>query len=277
MTEAKVKQAGVMGWPIGHSRSPRLHGYWLKQYNIKGSYVPLAVPPENLAQELLALHSRGFAGVNLTIPHKETALKLVDHIDLLAKRTGAINTIIVGLDGSLTGQNTDIFGFSENLKASGFKLNARPAVILGAGGAARAVIVALQDMGCTDIRLVNRTKARAEQLAASFDHITNAYEWNEAKKALEDVGLLINTTSLGMMEQPPLSLDLKTLPKEAWVTDLVYAPLMTDLLKQANQKGHRVVDGLGMLLHQARPGFTAWFGVEPEVTPELRAHVLESV
>ena len=272
---AEKKIAGVMGWPVEHSLSPRLHGYWLKQYGINGEYLRLPVQPEALPHELKALAAKGFRGVNLTVPHKELALSVVNDIEPLAKRVGAVNTVVVQPDGKLSGRNTDVFGFTQNLLTAGFKPNNTAATLLGAGGAARAGLVALLDMGFTDIRLVNRTKEKAEKLAHEFDaQRIKAYDWNDAR-ALQGSGLLANATSLGLKGQPALEIALETLPKEAWVTDMVYAPLQTDLLKQAAARGNKTVDGLGMLLHQARPAFHAFFGVDPEVTPELRAHVLE--
>ena len=279
MITGKAKLAGVMGWPVSHSRSPRLHGYWLEHYGIDGAYVPMAVPPDKLSQALRARPHLGFRGVNLTLPHKEAALGIIEHIDPAAKRIGAINTVVVRDDHTLEGRNTDAFGFTENIKQAGFSLNANPiATVLGAGGAARAVIVTLQDMGFTEIRLVNRTPKRAEQLAHELEQagcVITVTPPSQTAAALADTALLVNTTSLGMVGQPPLELDLKTLPQAAWVTDIVYVPLVTDFLARAAAHGCRTVDGLGMLLHQARPGFKAWFGVEPEVTATLREFVME--
>lgn len=260
--------AGVMGWPIGHSRSPRLHDFWMREHKIVGFYVPLAVPPERLEQALRALPSLGFRGVNLTLPHKEAALGLVDEIEPLARRIGAVNMVTVRADGTLEGRNTDAYGFAENLRAAGYKPNG-PATVLGAGGAARAVVVALQEMACPEIRLVNRTRERAAKLAAELGCVVGD------ETALKDSLILVNATSLGMPGQPSLEIDLAPLSPEAWVTDIVYTPLETDLLRRARARGLRTVDGLGMLLHQARPAFAAWFGAEPQVIPELRQAVLE--
>jgi shikimate dehydrogenase len=273
--------AGVMGWPVGHSLSPRLHGFWLRQHRIDGAYLPLAVAPERLGQALRALPALGFRGVNLTIPHKEPALALVDRTTPAAARIGAVNTVIVGQDG-LVGDNTDGYGFIASLAAGApdWRAGAGPAVLLGAGGAARAVAIALIDAGAPELRLVNRTLARARTLAAQLADA--AYErgaaltvlpW-QAEDALAGATLLVNTTSLGMAGQPPLEIDLAPLPVRALVTDIVYNPLETGLLAAARVRGHAVVDGLGMLLHQARPGFRAWFGVDPEVGDALRATVL---
>jgi shikimate dehydrogenase len=271
----KAKLAGVMGWPVGHSRSPRLHGYWLKHLGIDGAYVPLAVKPEDFEQVLRALPRMGFAGANVTVPHKEQALALADHVEPLARRIGAVNTLVVRPDGSIEGRNTDAFGFLENLRHGAPHWNvAEPAVVLGAGGAARAVCAALVDAGVPDIRLVNRSRDRAEKLAAEIGGRFTVVDWESGADALAGVGLLVNTTTLGMSGQPPLVLDLSALPLHAVVNDIVYAPLMTDLLVAAAARGNRAVDGLGMLLWQALPGFEAWFGARPEVTPALRAYVL---
>lgn len=275
----KAKIAGVIGWPVEHSRSPRLHGYWLKKHGIDGAYVPLPVKPENIKQAIRALAALGFKGANVTIPHKENILSYIDHVDLHAKRVGAVNTIIVKEDGFLEGINTDVFGFTENIRPflqTVDKGRFNSATILGAGGAARAIIVALQEAGCAEIRLVNRTRERAEHLAKEFISGGNirVFDWSKTKEALKGTALLINTSALGMVGQPPLEIDISPLPEDAWVTDIVYAPLITELLKKAQARKLRVIDGLGMLLHQARPGFAAWFGIEPEVTDELRRHVI---
>lgn len=273
----KAKLAGVMGWPVSHSRSPRLHGFWLDRYQIDGAYVPLAVPPEKISEALRALSSLGFKGCNVTIPHKEAAFEAVDRLTGRAKKIGAVNTVMVDENGGLTGDNTDGYGFIENLKAgaAGWRTE-KPAAVLGAGGAARGVLVALQDAGVKNILLTNRTKQRAEALAADLGGI-EVVDWSERSDCLEDVGLLVNTTSLGMSGQAPLDMTLSGLNAEAVVTDIVYSPLKTDLLLKAEQRGNTVVDGLGMLLHQARPGFAAWFGVEPEVDDALRSFVLEDL
>ncbi|MCH8835994.1 MAG: shikimate dehydrogenase, partial [Proteobacteria bacterium] len=268
--------AGVMGWPIGHSLSPRLHGYWLRQYAVDGAYVPLAVRREDFAGAVRMLPRLGFAGANVTVPHKEAALAAVDEAAGEARRIGAVNTIVVRADGSLMGWNSDGFGFMENLKAGVAEWNPGlgPAVVLGAGGAARAVCAALVDGGVPELRLVNRTASRAEALAADIGGPIEVVSWAERESALDGARLLTNTTTLGMAGNPPLDLALERLPPEAAVTDIVYAPLRTPLLVAAAARGNPTVDGLGMLLHQARPGFAAWFGVEPEVTDEMRAFVL---
>ncbi|WP_431856807.1 shikimate dehydrogenase [Azospirillum sp.] len=272
----KAKLAGVMGWPVGHSRSPRLHGFWLEAYGIDGAYVPLAVPPERAAEAIRVLPALGFRGCNVTVPHKEIAAAAVDHLDETARRAGAVNTIVVREDGSLEGRNTDGFGFLENLKAGapGWTATAGPAVVLGAGGAARAVVASLIDDGAPEVRLLNRTRARAEALAADIGDGVRVFDWVSRETLLADAALVVNTTTQGMHGQPPLDLSLEALAPAAVVTDIVYTPLITPLLAAAHARGNRVVDGLGMLLHQARPGFAAWFGTEPEVTEELRRFVL---
>lgn len=275
----KARVAGVMGWPVGHSRSPRLHGYWLEHYGIDGAYVPLPVKPDSLGRALAALPALGFAGVNLTLPHKEAALKFLTRIDRMAERIGAVNTVTVESDGALAGSNTDAFGFIENLKAGAPRWRAGdgPAVVLGAGGAARAVGVALLEAGVPEIRLVNRTRDRAEALAAALDPRCHAVGWVDRGESLKSINLLVNTTSLGMAGQPPLDLDLSRLPPSAIVNDIVYVPLETPLLAAARRRGNPVVDGLGMLLHQGRPGFKAWFGVDPDVTAGLRRALVEDL
>ena len=271
-----ARLAGVIGWPIAHSRSPRLHGYWLERYGIDGAYLPFAVRPERLAPALTALPALGLSGINVTLPHKEAALGRCARVTEAARRIGAVNTIVVTEDGELEGSNTDAFGFLAHLAASqpGFRLDSGPAVLLGAGGAARAIAVALLDAGAPELRLVNRTKARAERLAAALGPRVRLVDWAERGTALAGAALLVNSTTLGMTGQPPLDLDLAALPRAAVVYDIVYVPLETPLLAAARARGHAVVDGLGMLLHQARPGFAAWFGREPEVDAALRDFVL---
>ncbi len=266
-----------MGWPVSHSLSPRLHGYWLKELGIDGTYVPLAVPPEDFETSLRDLPNRGFTGVNVTLPHKKAAAAAVDTLDATARRIGAVNTIVFGPDGSLTGSSTDGFGFMENLKSGAPEWSADkgPAVVIGAGGAARAVAAALLDAGAPELRLANRTPAKAEALAGDIGGAIHIVPWEDRASALADAQLLVNTTTLGMTGEDPLDLDLGPLPPETVVTDIVYAPLITPLLEEARTRGNLTVDGLGMLLHQARPGFSQWFGVEPVVTDALRAFVLE--
>jgi shikimate dehydrogenase len=276
MISGAARVAGIVGWPIAHSLSPRLHGLWLRYYRIDGAYVPLPVRPEHLSDALSTLPRLGFRGVNLTFPHKERALELVHDATPAARRIGAVNTIVVDTRGLLIGSNTDAFGFVESLRETipGWRADRGPAVVLGAGGAARAIVFALAEEGVPEIRLINRTAARANALAADFGGPISPLPWTERSKALTGALLLINTTTLGMHHQPPLDLDLAELPRNAVVCDIVYAPLETPLLAAANARGNPVVDGLGMLLHQARPGFAAWFGRMPDVMPDLREHLL---
>ena len=275
----KTIKAGVMGWPVSHSLSPRLHGYWLKTYGVNGTYEAMAVKPDAFAQALKDLSGKGFAGVNITVPHKEAALAAVDVSEAEAIRTGAVNTIVVRPDGTLLGRNTDVYGFMKNLESrhSNLPLEQGPAVVLGAGGAARAVCTSLIDGGVAELRLVNRTLSRAEALADHIGGPIKIYSWKERDLALDDALLLVNATSLGMGGGTALEMNLTRLPPEAVVNDIVYTPLETPLLRAAAKRGNPVVDGLGMLLHQARPGFAAWFGVEPEVTRGLRSWMLKGL
>ena len=272
------KVAGVMGWPVAHSRSPVLHNYWLRLHRINGVYIPMAVDPVGLADALRALPQLGFAGCNITVPHKENAMTLVDEIDDLAKKVGAINTVIVGEKGKLIGRNTDVFGFTKNLESAGNAWNKKKlALVVGAGGAARAIIVALAESGCSDIRITNRTNDRAVALASEMQGLSKKITpiaWQDRDDAMRDCALLVNTTTQGMQGQPPLDIDLRALNDAALVTDLVYTPLLTPLLIEAKRRGHPIVDGLGMLLHQAVPGFAAWFGATPVVDDAARDIVL---
>jgi shikimate dehydrogenase len=276
MISGAARVAGVVGWPIAHSLSPRLHGLWLRHYRIDGAYVPLPVRPEHLGDALSTLPRLGFRGVNVTFPHKERALELVHEATPAARRIGAVNTIVVDTQGLLIGSNTDAFGFVESLRETipGWRADRGPAVVLGAGGAARAIVFALAEEGVPEIRLINRTAARTNALAADFGGPVRPLPWTERSKALAGALLLINTTTLGMHHQPPLDLDLAELPHDAIVCDIVYAPLETPLLAAANARGNPVVGGLGMLLHQARPGFAACFGRMPDVMPGLRERLL---
>ena len=271
----RARVAGIVGWPVAHSRSPRLHGYWLDRYGIDGAYVPMAVPPGRVSQALRALPALGFAGANITLPHKEAALRACDEVEDAARRIGAVNTVVVGEDGALRGSNTDAPGFIENLRdaAPGWPAD-RPALVLGAGGAARAAIVALIDRGCPEVRICNRTRERAAALAREFGPRCVDAPWADRAAAAAGAGLLANTTSLGMAGKPELDLPPDAIGADAVVTDMVYTPLETPLLAAARRRGARAVDGLGMLLHQARPGFAAWFGIDPEVDDGLRAFVL---
>jgi shikimate dehydrogenase len=267
--------AGLMGWPVKHSRSPKLHNYWIGAHSLAGAYVPLAIKPEGLRAALRALPALGFSGCNLTIPHKEAALAIVDTVDPLARRVGAVNTVVVAPDGSLEGRNTDVFGYLESIREAQptWRADRGPAVVLGAGGGARAVLVGLIDQGAREIRLVNRTLSRAEALARELGGPIKALPWDKRQAALDGAAMLVNTTNQGMVGEPPLDLALDTLPQSALVCDIVYIPRETRLLAAAHKRGNPTVDGLGMLLHQARPAFRAWFGIMPEVTPELRAMI----
>jgi shikimate dehydrogenase len=271
--------AGVMGWPVMHSRSPLMHNYWLRSHQLAGTYVPLAIQPEGLAAALRALHPLGFAGCNLTIPHKQQAMTIVDEVDAVAKRIGAISCVIVRPDGSLAGTNNDWFGFIHNLKQEepGWRADAGPAVVLGAGGGSRAVCYGLMQEGAKEIRLVNRTFTRAKALADEFGGPLKAIPWDERHDALKGAAMVVNATSQGMTGQPALDLRLDQLPKTALAADIIYIPLETPFLAAARARGNRTVNGLGMLLHQGRPAWKAWFGIEPAVTAELRVMMEKSI
>lgn len=262
-----ARLAGVLGWPVSHSRSPRLHGYWLETLGIDGAYLPLPVHPEDFAAAVRSLAALGFRGANVTIPHKQAAFEVCDVVDATARRAGAVNTLVFR-DGRIEGSNTDGFGFLETVRdqAPGWQPADGPAVLLGAGGAARAIAAALLDAGCPLVTLVNRSRDRAEALARDLGGPIAVAE----APPLAGAALLVNTTSLGMQGHPSLEIDLAPLPAAAVVADIVYVPLETALLTAARERGLRAVEGLGMLLHQARPGFEAWFGVSPRVDPALR-------
>jgi len=267
--------AGVMGDPVMHSRSPKLHNYWLAKYGLTGIYVPLAITAANLRAALRALSALGFSGCNLTIPHKEAALDIVDKLDPLARRIGAVNCVVIAPDGSLEGRNHDDFGYIESVREAQpeWRADTGPIVVIGAGGGARAVLVSLIDQGAREIRLVNRTLTRGKALAGDLGGPITALTWEEREAALEGAAMLINATNQGMLGEPPLDLALDRLPVRALVSDIVYIPRETVLLAAARKRGNATVNGLGMLLHQARPAFHAWFGIMPEVTPELRAMI----
>lgn len=282
MNTGAPRMAGVIGWPVEHSLSPRVHGYWLKKHNIAGDYVRLSAPPEDFETIVWKAAAEGFRGANVTVPHKEKAAALCARLDPAAEAMGAVNTLVFEPGGVIAGLNTDGYGFMQNLRAGAPGWSARrPAAVLGAGGAARAVCHALKDAGCGEIRIINRTLARAEALADSLGGGT-VYAWEDRAAALKGAGLLVNTTTLGMTAapalepglEPALEIDMSALPKDAVVTDIVYTPLETPLLAAAQRRGLTAVDGLGMLLHQAAPGFEAWFGVKPEVDEALRAHLM---
>jgi shikimate dehydrogenase len=267
--------AGLMGFPVMHSRSPKLHNYWLAQHGLTGAYLPLAIRTEGLRDALRALPALGFSGCNLTIPHKEAALAIVDRVDPVARRIGAMNCVVVAPDGSLEGQNHDAFGYVESIREAqpNWRADAGPIVVIGAGGGARAVLVSLIDQGAREIRLVNRTAARAAALQRDLGGPIKALPWEQREAALGGAAMLINTTNQGMVGAPPLELALDALPPTALVSDIVYIPRETPLLAAARKRGNPTVNGLGMLLHQARPAFRAWFGIMPKVTPELRAMI----
>lgn len=265
-----VRRACVVGWPVRHSRSPMIHGYWLHQYGLEGSYDIQEVPPEDLGAFLRTLQARGYCGCNVTVPHKEEALRLADHVSETARAVGAANTL--WLDGeTLFADNTDVSGFLANLDDAHpeWDTDLAHVVVLGAGGAARGVVWGLLSRGAKRIHVVNRNLARADELAR-LDERVSAARWSELGELLPPAALLVNATSLGMSGQPKLEIDLTPLAKQALVADLVYVPLETELLIEARRRGNRVVDGLGMLLHQATPGFERWFGIRPVVTRELR-------
>lgn len=275
MAHSSFRIAGVMGFPVGHSRSPVIHNHWLRKHGLAGQYLPLDVNPNNLERALRGLPALGFSGANLTIPHKELAMGMVDHVDDLARRVGAGNCCVVMPDGSLSLRNYDVFGYFASIEEQkpDWRGDAGPAFVLGAGGAARAVIVGLLDRGAPEIRIANRSGERAELLRDEFGPRINLVPWDERNEALSGISLLVNTTSLGMVGQPPLEIGLDALPRDAAVSDAVYIPLKTGLLHAAEARGNPVVNGLGMLLHQARPAFRDWWGIMPEVTADLRTEV----
>lgn len=272
MTDQRPLLAGVCGFPIGQSKSPVLFGHWFRHYGIAGHYVPLLIAPEDFERVLRALPRAGFRGANVTVPHKERALALADRISDAAGAIGAANTLVFAPDGTIEADNSDAFGFIANLRAGapGWRPEAGPAVLLGAGGAARAAAWVLLYAGVPALRITNRTRARAEELAAHFGDRVEIVDWAGREAALDGAATIVNSTSLGMVGKPPLEIRLDAAPVTALVTDMVYNPLETPLLAAARARGMPVVDGLGMLLHQARPGFRAWFGRDPEVTRALR-------
>ena len=279
MTETpRIPLAGVIGSPIAHSRSPALHGYWLRRYGIKGFYIPMDVAQADLREALVTLPKLGFVGLNVTIPHKETVLPLADIVTDRAALIGAANTLIFRKDGKVFADNTDGSGFIANLRqeAPGWVPSAGPAVVFGAGGAARAVVAALIEVGVPEIRITNRTRARAEALRSDFGAKIHVHDWVQAGNLLDDATTVVNTSALGMTGKPEFKVPLDALNPKALVTDLVYTPLRTAFLEQAEQAGCTVVDGLGMLLHQAAPGFERWFGTRPDVDAATRAAVLST-
>jgi len=268
--------AGVMGWPIAQSRSPILHNYWIERYKLNGRYVPLAVRPERLSDAIRGLPALGFRGCNLTMPHKQLAITMVDNLPDTAKRIGAVNCIVVGEDSKLSGTNNDGNGYVLSVQevAPQWQPSDGPIAILGAGGAARAIIVALLERRASEIRLINRTFEKAELLAKEFGSAIKPIAWDRRGNAIADVALLTNATNQGMTGHPPLEISLDKLSIRTLVSDLIYVPPETAFLTTAKARGNVVINGLGMLLHQARPAFEAWFGVMPEITPDLRASVM---
>ena len=271
--------AGVMGWPVMHSRSPMLHNYWFKRHALSGTYVPLAIRPEGLAAALRALHPLGFAGCNLTIPYKQQAMTIVDEVDAVATRIGAISCVVVRPDGSLAGSNNDCYGFIHNLRQErpGWRADLGPIAVIGAGGGSRAVCYALAQEGAKEVRLVNRTLARAQGIAKEFGGPIQALPWEQRYDILEGATMVVNTTSCGMVGQSALDIRLDKLPRTALAADIIYIPLETPFLAAARRRGNPTVNGLGMLLHQGRPAWKAWFGIEPEVTTELRAMLEKTI
>ena len=268
-------KAGVIGWPVEHSKSPLMHGYWLEQQGVSGAYARVPARPEDFAATVRRLMAEGWRGANVTIPHKETALALADEASDTARAIGAANTLVFD-DGRIKADNTDGFGFTENLvdRARGAWRATGPAVIFGAGRAARAIIHALILAGASEIRLMNRTRSRAKALADAFGSKVSVLDWSDPAAALGDAALIVNTTSLGMAGQPPLQIDFAAAPSDAVATDIVYTPLETPFLKSAAARGLVTVDGLGMLIHQGRPGFEAWFGKAPVADDKLRGLLL---
>jgi shikimate dehydrogenase len=265
-----ARLAGIIAWPVSHSRSPRLHGFWLERYGIDGAYLPLAIRPENFATGVRGLVASGFAGANVTIPHKVAAFAICDTVDDTARRAGAVNTMVFQ-DGRITGSNTDGWGFLANLRGHGVDPTAGPALLLGAGGSTRAIAAALLTEGVA-VTIANRTRARADQLARDLPGL-RIVDWGARSDALADHALLVNTTSLGMAGHDPVDIDLSRASAGLVVADIVYVPLDTPLLRAARAFGFRTVEGLGMLLYQAIPGFRIWFGVEPQVDEALRRFV----
>jgi len=272
----KFKLAGVMGMPIYQSRSPILHNYWLAKYGLKGAYGHFPVELHNLEAAIRGLSALGLAGCNITLPHKVQAMKMMDYVDPLAQRMGAINCIVVQDDGSLHGFNNDGYGYIQSVKDAkpDWRADDGPTVILGAGGAARAIVLSLVDQGAKEIRLLNRTRSKAQELTAGVESVVTVFDWSDRNEAMRDAAMLINTTNQGMYGQPALDVSLDDLPTTALVSDAVYIPLETPLLEAARLRGNPTVNGLGMLLNQARPAFKAWFGVLPEITEDLRKAVL---
>ncbi len=279
----KAKLAGIVGWPVAHSLSPRLHGHWLAAHAVDGAYIPLAVRKEDFSTVIHSLRRAGFAGVNVTVPHKEAAFAIAHVLDSAAQAAGAANLLLFRDDGKIEGRNTDAGGLAASLlEALGKQpLVGKDAVLLGTGGAARAAVLALSELGVREIRIVGRSEARSETLARDLSSKLKtpirSFAWSQWPNAAQGAGILVNATDAGMMDKAPLDLALEPLPVNAVVCDLVYNPLETDLLKRAQASGHRIVDGLGMLMHQAVPAFAAFYGETPKVTPALRADLKKAL
>jgi len=270
--EVELKRACVLGWPVSQSLSPKLHGWWLRKYGIAGAYTAMAIPAVTLYDALKMLVDRGFMGCNLTSPLKEIALELMHVHDESCLMSGAVNTIMIK-NGKLHGYNSDGFGFMASLRAQYPAWKGGHVAVIGAGGAARGVIASLRAHGATSFALVNRTAEKAQKIMKVFDLQGEVYPWDRRDAALKDAALLVNCSTLGMVSHPPLQIDLKHLPETAAVCDIVYRPLMTDLLNKAKARGNPVIEGLGMLLHQGRLGFEQWYGRDPEVTKELHDYM----
>ena len=278
----KFLLAGVMGWPVMHSRSPLIHNHWFKTHGLAGRYVPLAIKPEGLQAALRALPALGFAGCNVTIPHKQEAMRIVDELHQSARVMGAVSCVSVREDGSLVGSNNDAYGFMRNLqhRQPQWRADAGPVVVIGAGGGARAVCFGLLQEGVREVRLVNRRLERAQEVASALAGLggtISAHAWAQRHALLAGAALVVNTTSQGMVGQGVLEIDLALLPKGAIAADIVYVPLETPFLAAARARGNPTVDGLGMLLQQGPLAWKSWFGIEPEVTDELRALVERSL
>ena len=275
MSDTPYVLAGVMGWPVAHTRSPAIHNHWITRYGLKGAYVQLPVHPDRLEAAICGLSALGFAGCNVTVPHKVSAMHFMDELHPTARRVAAINTIVVQPDGRLLGMNNDGAGYIQSLRDAdpSWRGDVGPALVLGAGGAARAIVVALLDEGVPELRITNRTLERAQELAEAFGDRVKVVPWAERNEAMAGVSLLVNTTTQGMHGQSPLDVAIDALPLTAMVSDAIYIPMETALLTQARLRGNRTVNGLGMLLNQARPAFASWFGVLPDITPELRAAI----
>ncbi len=279
MISGQAKIAGVMGWPVAHSLSPRLHGFWLDYHGVDGAYIPIPVSPDDIETVIKTLPKLGFRGANVTVPHKIPAFNAADELSPAAQAIGAVNTLVCREDGSIFGDNTDGYGFIANLRigAPTWNPSAGPALVLGAGGAARAVVWSLLDAGVPNVVLTNRTQEKADIIAKDMSGDVTVIPWDQREGAVRDAGLIVNTTSLGMTGKPALELNITNVAESTVVTDIVYVPLQTPLLRDAAAVGCQIVDGLGMLLHQAVPGFETWFGLRPDVTPDLRDHVLSGL